>query len=713
MKNKIIKILILLLIPILIYLFFFYDLNKLLTLDTLKESKESLKLYFENNMLSTIILFSLIYIITTALSLPGATILTLAGGSLFGLLLGTLIVSFTSTIGATLAFLVSRFLLRDWVQNKFSDKLSTINDGLAKDGAFYLFSLRLIPIFPFFAINLLMGLTPIKAFTFYWVSQIGMLLGTLAYVNAGTQLIKINSLKGILSPGVLISFAILGLLPLILKKLLNFIKARKVLRRFKRPASFDFNLIVIGAGSGGLVSSYIASVLKTKVALIEKNKMGGDCLNTGCVPSKSLISSSKMLSNAKKFKAYGFKNMHLEYEFGDIMERVQEKIKMVEPHDSIERYSKLGVECITGEAQILDPYTVQVNGKKLTTKNIILATGARPFIPNIEGIDKIQYYSSDTIWELRKQPKNFLVLGGGPIGSELALAFSRLGSKVTIIERSSQILTREDEDIVELVHKKFKEEGIKVLTKHEAQRFESNGTEKHLICSCEGEEVKVEFDEVLIALGRKANTKGFGLEELGINLTKRGTVEVNEYLQTNFPNIYACGDLVGPYQFTHFASHQAWYATINALLRPFKKFKADYSVIPWCTYIDPELARVGLNEKEAKIKNIPYEVTTYDVSDLDRAITDETNFGLVKVLTKPGKDKILGATIVASNAGEIITEFVSAMKHGFGLNKILGTIHAYPTMSEMNKYLAGNWKKAKAPLQLLEFVKKYFAWQRT
>ncbi len=471
---------------------------------------------------------------------------------------------------------------------------------------------------------------------------------------------------------------------------------------------YDYNIIVIGGGSAGLVSSYIASAVKAKVALIEKHKMGGDCLNTGCVPSKALLRSAKMISYAKRAKEFGFKKTTVDFDFKDVMNRVQNIIKIIEPHDSRKRYTALGVECIEGEAKILSPHNVEVNGITLTARSIIIATGAKPLIPNIPGIDQINYLTSDNVWDLKELPKKLLVLGGGPIGVEMAQAFSRLGAEVTIVEMTPQILIREDEEVIELVTERFVKEGIKVLINHKAKEFKHN----LLICEHKSKDVSIPFDKVIIALGRQANIEGFGLEELGVKIRETKTIEANAFLQTNIQSIYVCGDVTGPYQFTHTAAHQAWYACVNALFSPLKKFKVDYTVIPWATFTDPEVARVGLNEKDAKIQNILYEVTTYDIDDLDRAIADSEAHGFIKVLTVPNKDKILGVTIVGRHAGDLIAEYILAMKYGLGMNKILATIHIYPTLSEANKYVAGNWKKEHLPTFAIKILERFHKWRR-
>lgn len=711
MNHK--KIGLVLLLLLLVALFFIFDLGQYLNLEYLKSRHADLLSWHDSNPLQMALVFFLVYVAVTAVSLPGATVMTLAIGAIFGLFWGTVLVSFASTLGATLAFIIARYVLHDTVQNRFGDRLRPLNQGVEKDGAFYLFGLRLVPIFPFFIINLVMGLTPIRTWTFAWVSQIGMFAGTIVYVNAGTQLGRIDSLSGILSPELLFSFALLGVFPLIAKKILSVIKARRALKGYVKPASFDRNIVVIGAGSGGLVAAYIAAAVKAKVTLIEKHKMGGDCLNTGCVPSKALIRSARFLAHAKRAQEYGFQSMETEFDFSQVMERVNGVIKKVAPHDSVERYTGLGVDVIEGEARITSPYTVEVNGKTLTTRNIVVATGARPFVPPIKGLDKIDYLTSDNLWEMRELPKRLLVLGGGPIGCELAQSLAQFGAKVTIVEMMPGLMIREDADVVEVVTKQFVDDGIDVKTGHMAKEFLVEDGQKILIAEQDGEDVRIEFDQVLVAVGRAANTTGFGLEELGVEISERRTIEVNEFLQTNFPNIYACGDVAGPYQFTHTAGHQAWYTAVNSLFGTFRRFKVDYSVIPFATFTNPEVARVGLNEQEAKQQGIEYEVTTYGLDDLDRAIADSEDYGFVKVLTPPGKDRILGATIVGDHAGELIVEFVSAMRHGFGLNKILGTIHIYPTWAEANKYAAGNWKRAHAPEKLLRLVERFHQWNRS
>ncbi|WP_201574410.1 FAD-dependent oxidoreductase [Psychrobacter sp. H8-1] len=719
-----------LLILILAASFFYFDLNELLTLEGLKNSMDQFSQYKAQSPLLVIGVFFLLYVLVTAISLPGAAVLTLAAGALFGLAEGLLIVSFASSIGATLAFLTSRYLLRDTIKQRFPERLAAIDTGVEKEGAFYLFTLRLVPIFPFFLINLLMGVTAIKAWTYYWVSQVGMLAGTFVFVNAGTQLAQIDSLSGILSFNLLVSFALLGFFPLIAKGILTVLKKRRVYKNYSKPKKFDRNMIVIGAGAGGLVTSYIAATVRAKVTLIEAGEMGGDCLNYGCVPSKALIKSAKIAEQMRNGERYGLENTSPEFSFKNVMTRIHKIIADIAPNDSVERYTDLGVEVLKGYAKFIDPWTVEIalndgGTQRLTARTIVIATGARPFIPDLQGLEETSYVTSDTIWnkftELDEAPKKLVVLGGGPIGSELAQAFARLGSNVTQIERGARLMKKEDVEVSEFAQKALTESGVNVLTSHQAIRCEARDGKKFIIVEPQGEsivkksstdkqEIAIEYDELLCAVGRSARLEGYGLETLGIE-TER-TIETDDYLETLYPNIYAAGDVVGPYQFTQVASHQAWYAAVNGLFGHLKKFKVDYRVIPWTTFIDPEVARVGLNEQEAIEKGIDFEITHYDFKDLDRAVTESANDGFIKVITPKGKDKILGVTIVAEHAGDLMPEFILAMKHGLGLNKILGTIHMYPTWAEGNKYAAGEWKRNHAPETVLSWLEKYHTWRR-
>ncbi len=699
--------------------FYGLGLDHWLTLEGMQSGIDQILAVRDAKPVQTAVIFLVVYVVVTALSLPGAVVMTLAGGALFGLWWGTLIVSFASSIGALLAFLVSRYLLRETVQSRFGDRLNIINAGIQRDGAFYLFTLRLIPVFPFFLINLLMGLTTMSALTFYGVSQLGMLAGTFVYVNAGTQLAQLTSLSGILSPAIVLSFALLATFPWLARTAVSRWRKYRVYARWQRPAKFERNLIVIGAGAAGLVSAYIAAAVKAKVTLIEAHKMGGDCLNYGCVPSKTLIKSARIAHQIRHAERYGLHSGQPRFSFRQVMARIQQVIREIEPHDSIERYTALGVEVVQGHARIIDPWTVEITLaggtiQRLTTRSIIIAAGAAPFVPPLPGLEESGYLTSDTLWEALANsevpPERIVVLGGGPIGCELAQAFARLGSRVTQIEMGPRLLIREDEEVSHLVQQSLEADGVSVLTGHTALRCEREGDYKYIVVDQAGQTTRIPFNELICAVGRAPRLAGYGLEQLDIPANR--TVITNEYLETLYPNIYAAGDVAGPYQFTHTAAHQAWYAAVNALFGDFRKFRVDYSVIPWTTFTEPEVARVGLNEQEAAERGIAYELSRYEINELDRAIAEGVAYGFIKVLTVPGKDRILGVTIVGEHAGELLAEFVLAMRWGLGLNKILSTIHTYPTLSEANKYVAGVWKRAHAPQRLLQWVERYHQWRR-
>lgn len=706
------KLILIALLVIAIFGYITLDLGQYLTLEYAQSQLSNIQDYKNENFAQTALIYFIGYVIATGLSIPGAIIITLLGGAIFGLFWGTLLVSFASSIGATLAFLASRVLLRDWVQRRFGDYLAPLNKGIEKDGSFYLFSIRMVPLFPFFVVNLLMGLTAIRTTSFYLASQAGMLIGTAVYVNAGSELSQISSLSGLVSAPVLGSLVLLGVFPLIAKLILNSMQRNKELQSFEKPKRFDANVVIVGAGSAGLVASLITAGAKAKVILIEKHKMGGDCLNTGCVPSKSIIRSGRIMSYIRRAKEFGIDGAKGEVNFAAVMARVQGVIKTIEPHDSVERFTSLGVEVELGDAVIESPYVVTVNDRRITTRSIIVATGARPLVPPIPGLAEIDYLTSDSIWSLSELPKRLLVVGSGPIGCELAQAFSNLGAQVTQVDMAERIMPREDAEVSEEVAKAFREQGIRLLTGHKLVKFGAGENCDYMEAEHRGETVTVEFDKVLLAIGRKANVEGFGLENLNLALTGQGTIEVNEYLQTSMPNVFACGDVAGPYQFTHMASFQAWFASLNALLGGLYRSKINYSVVPWATFTDPEVARVGLSETEAKKKKISYELTRYEMDHHDRSLADGEAHGFIKVLTVPGKDKILGVTIVGHHAGEVIGEFVFAMTHGMGLKKISAVTHIYPTILEANKFAANAWRSERLPEKYFPYLEKFFAWRR-
>ncbi len=686
-----------------------------LSISGLKEDRDALLQVVADWPVASAIVFALAYVAVTAFSLPGAAAMTLAAGALFGLILGAFIVSFASTVGATLAMLSARFVARDWVRARFPSAVKAVDRGLERDGNFYLLSLRLIPAFPFFLVNLAMGLTAIGLRPFALFSMVGMLPATLVFVNAGTQLAAIDSTRDILSPALLASLVMLGLLPLIAKGTLGLIRRRRVYKNYRRPKHFDRNLIVIGAGAGGLVTAYIAAAVRAKVTLVEAGKMGGDCLNYGCVPSKALIRCARLAHEMRNADRFGLTASEPAVDLKAVMSRVRDVIAEIAPADSVERYTALGADVRLGHATIIDPWTVEILDReggvqRLTTRSIVIAAGAEPAIPDIPGLATSGFLTSDTMWEALERrdaaPRRLMIIGGGPIGIEMAQAFARLGSKVIQIVAGPRILPKEDEEVSTFIAEILRREGVDIRIGHKAVRCEG----KSLIVEHGGQESAIAFDDIIVAVGRQARLKGYGLEELGIETD--GTVVVDEALKTLYPNIFAVGDVAGPYQFTHVAAHQAWYAAVNALFGWVRTFRVDYTVIPWTTFTDPEVAHVGHSAASADAAGVAYEVVRYDLHKLDRAVAEGANHGFVKVLVPPGKDRILGVTIVAAQAGELLAEFVLAMKHGLGLNKILGTIHAYPTMAEANKYAAGEWKKANQPERLLSWVEHYHRWRR-
>ena len=653
-----------------------------------------------------------VYIGIVALSLPIATLMTIGAGAIFGFREGSLIVSFASAIGATLAMLATRFIFRDAVRHRFKRRFQRIDEGIRRDGAFYLFSLRLVPVFPFFLINLLMGLTGIRAFTYYWVTQVGMLPATLVYVNAGTRFAHLESPPGLISPVLIGSMALLALLPWLSRWTIRIIRHRRLYRSFPRPRRYDCNLVVIGAGAAGLVSAYVAATVRAKVTLIEVGEMGGDCLNTGCVPSKALIRVARAAHEIRQAKRFGIAIPEPQVDFPEVMRNVHEAIAQIAPHDSVERYTELGVDVRRGHARIVSPWCVEVDGAPITTRAIVIAAGSEPLVPELPGLRECGYLTSDTLWNLQVLPRRLLILGGGPIGCEMAQAFARLGSQVTLVEASDRILAREDDEVSAFVRARLEEEGVRVCAAHEAIEVRGQGEGKKLACDHFGAEAEIPFDDILVAIGRVARTKGYGLEELHVPLTKQHTIEINGYLQTLYPNIYACGDVAGPYQLTHAGAHQAWYATVNALLGSFKRFRPDYRVMPAVIFTDPEFARVGLNEREASAQNIDYEVTRYDLADLDRALVEREPRGFVKMLSARGKGRLLGVACVGAHAGEWMPEFALAMRKRLGVREVLGTVHAYPTFAEANKYAAGAWQKAHAPKRALRWLERWNTWRR-
>lgn len=692
--------------------FFALGLNEYLRFEVLKQHQVELETLVARHPWTSKAVYFLAYFTAASLSLPLAGILTLTGGALFGVPAATVLIVLAATLGATVAMLLSRFLFHDWVQRHYGDKLGPVNRGIHRDGGLYVFSLRLVPVMPFFVLNALMGITPVKVRPYFWATLAGMVPVTIVFANAGRQLAQLTAPGEVLSWDVIGSLLLLAAFPWLARSIVNAFRRRSLYRRWPRPKTFDRDLIVIGGGAAGLVAAYLGAAFKAKVTLVERGRMGGDCLNTGCVPSKTLIHSARLVAELKRAREFGVHAGGITVDFPRVMARVREVIGRIEPHDSVERYTALGVHCVPGEAHILSPWRVDCGGRELTTRNIVIASGAEPLVPPIPGLDSVPYLTSETVWGLETLPRRLLVLGGGPIGCELAQAFARLGSAVTLVEMAPRLLLREDPWASALLRQRLEAEGVEVRLGHRAVVVRAAPEGGVLDCEADGSVSGVVFNKLLLALGRRPRVQGFGLKALGLPATQSGAIEVNEYLQTPYPNIYACGDVAGPYQFTHAAAHQAWYCAVNALSAPFKRFRADYSVLPWCTYTDPEVARVGLNESEAQARKVAFETTTLPFAALDRALTDDAGDGELRVLTVPGRDRILGATIVGRGAGELIAELALAMRHKLGLNDLLRTVHAYPTLMEAHKKLAGEWRRAHAPAPALRLLERYFAWRR-
>nr|WP_163502416.1 bifunctional TVP38/TMEM64 family protein/FAD-dependent oxidoreductase [Halomonas socia] len=704
-------------IALLVAVFFVSGAHQWLTLDNLKANQVEFQRWFGERPLLVGGGFFLVYTLMAGLSLPGATLLTLLGGALFGFGWGLLIISFASTLGATLAFLIARTLARGLLERRFADQLDSINRGIQREGALYLFTLRLIPLFPFFVINLVMGLTRMKVATFYWVSQLGMLPGTAVFVNAGRELGSLESLGGILSPTLIVSFVLIGLFPLLARFTVEAIKRRRLAKAYHRPRSFDYDIVVIGAGSAGLVASYIAAAVKARVALVERDAMGGDCLNTGCVPSKALIRAARAAHEARRAKRFGVHLGEPDIDFHGVMAHVHEAVAKVAPHDSPARYRGLGVDVVHGAAHLQTPWEVRVGERVLTSRHVIIASGARPRVLPLPGIAADEMLTSDNLWQLERLPERLVVIGGGPIGCELGQSFARLGSRVNLVEEAAQLLPREDRDVAAALEAGLREEGVALHLGCRAVAVEPGPSHADrgkvlVIERGDGSQARIVFDRLLMAVGREANVTGLGLEALGIATRANGTLDVDETLRSVHPNIWACGDVVGPYQLTHASAHQAWHATVNALFGEVKRFAVSYRALPAVTFSDPEVARVGLSEREASARGVEYELTRYELGELDRAIADGHDRGFVKVLTVPGKDRILGACVVGHGAGELLATFTLAMTRNIGLNKLLATIHPYPSYSEAAKASAGQWKNAHKPERVLEWLARYFRWRR-
>jgi pyruvate/2-oxoglutarate dehydrogenase complex dihydrolipoamide dehydrogenase (E3) component len=471
-----------------------------------------------------------------------------------------------------------------------------------------------------------------------------------------------------------------------------------------------YNVVVIGAGTAGLVTAAGTAGLGGRVALIERNLMGGDCLNFGCVPSKALISSARLIQQIRESEKWGLNRQEPQFVFEKVFERMRGRRAKLAPNDSRERFESLGVDVFHGEARFVSPHEVEVNGERLRAKNFVIASGSHAVIPQIEGIDSVRYFTNETIFDgLKKRPESMIVLGGGPIGCELTQTFCRLGTQVTIIQRGDQLLSKEDRDVAEFVERRLSNEGVRIIKNANVRAAATTDEGKIALGFLERQlappaEQTLFADALLVAIGRRPNLQSLDLKSAGVDVNG-SDVRVTEYLQTSQRHIYAVGDVVGPFLFTHMADAQARVVVRNILM-PFQflRQKMDYSVVPWCTYTDPEVAHVGLGEKEAQQKNVDYDLFVVPLEDVDRAVVESEEAGFAKVLTAKGSDKILGATIVAPHAGDLLHEFMLAMKTGVGMATIASTIHAYPTFAELARKAGDKYNRTR----LTPFAKKFF-----
>ncbi len=691
--------------------FFTLDLGQYLTLESIKANSGALHAKVQAYPWWSRSLFFIVYALLTALSFPGTVVLTLLAGALFGLLEGTLLVSLASNFGAVAAMLISRFLLRDWIQRRFGKQIAGINRGLARDGAFYLVSLRLIPIVPFVLLNPALGLTRVGLWTFWWTTQLGMLPGHAIYVNAGRQLVRIDSLSGILSPGMITTLVLLAVFPLVATRLLTSYKARLAYRGWRRPKHFERNLVVVGGGTGGLATARIAASLCARVSLLERERLGGVAMHEGGVPARALRRQANRLHGLRSDPRVA-SSLDVAGGFSQAMDDMQRLTRAAMKSASSEHYARLGVEVIMAEGRLSSPWTVEAGGRSLSSRAIVIATGSRPCVPPIAGLEAIEPLTCDNLWDLREPPGRLLVLGGGAGACEFAQSFQRLGCQVTLVSERETLLEQEDPEAAGVVLAALRADGVELQLGLAPLRVEVDGDECLLVCRRgeEGEQA-LPFDRLLLALGQHADIRGLGLDELGLRCGEDGSLEVDEYLTTRFPNIYAVGSVAGPYGAPHVAEHQAWYAAVNALFGDFKRFAVSERVIPRAVFTTPEVASVGLSEPEARAQGTEFDVTRVPLGALSGAIAEEAGEGFIKVLTERGKDRILGVSIVGEQASETLAGFVVAMKHKIGMNRLADTVHLGATLGDASRLLAETWQRQHRPLRLLRWAERLNRWR--
>ncbi|MBA3536096.1 MAG: FAD-dependent oxidoreductase [Tatlockia sp.] len=678
----------------LLILFFSLRLDKYLTFTSLRENRATLISWTKEHFFMAALLYMSCYTLAVAASVPGAVFLTLAGGFLFGVVFGTVFVIVSATLGATALFFAVRTSFGDWLAKSALSWLGRMREGFQQNAFSYLLMLRLVPLFPFWVVNIVPALLGVDAKTFIITTFFGILPGSIVYVMVGNGLSHVFEANQ--TPNLGIIFDIKVLLPLLALAALSFIpilyKRVNPKEQKKNPKTNQIkcDLSIIGAGAGGLSVAAVAAQLGLKVVLLESGKMGGDCLNYGCVPSKSLLAAGKIAYQLRHAAQFGISSKGLEIDFKKVMQQVHAVIKVLAKNDSVERFESLGVQVIKAVARFSGVNTLVAQDRVIEARRIVIATGSSPFKPPIPGLEDTPYLTNETIFNLTEQPKHLIVIGGGPIGCELAQAFSMLGSKITLIE-GFNLLPKDDVDCVAILRAQLKAMGIII---HEQAKV--LGVEPHahggikVSINQAGEKLAIRGSHLLIATGRRANVENLDLEKAGIVYSNKG-IEVNSRLQTSNRRVYALGDVVGPYQFTHMATYQAGIVLRNIAFKI--PAKVDYRAIPWVTYTLPEIAHVGLLAEEA-LKHADIQFTEWSFLENDRAQTEHSLEGKIKIISDK-KGRVLGVTIVGAHAGELILPWVIAIREKRTLRSFTDAVSPYPTLSEISKRVAGEFYKSK------------------
>ncbi len=690
------------------------------------------------------------YAVLTVAMIPGSA-LTIGSGLIFGFWKGFAVVTVGANLGALGAFLLARTLFRERAEAlaRGQKTFRAVDSAIAREGFRIVLLLRLSPVFPFTVLNVLLGVTGISAASYVLANLIGMLPGTLMFVYLGTlgeaaagtqslgqtvlrivglaatvvvtvvitriarRALKAASLDGGANPGVAPEAAPVGAGA---KTIPGDAYDQALLASVKPTAHVNpipqdrYNLVVIGAGTAGLVTAAGGAGLGAKVALIEKHMFGGDCLNVGCVPSKGIIRAGRAAAAVREAGAFGIRLAgEPRIDFAATMERMRRLRAGIAPHDSVKRFSELGIDVYLGEGRFTGPDEIEVGGNKLRFQAAVIATGARATFPRIPGIEEVEPLTNENVFTLTELPRSLILLGAGAIGCEMAQTFRRLGSEVTIVIRGNRIMTREDPDAALIVQRKFEQEGIRVLTGSAIKRAEKRGGKKVIVIERDGSEESVEADQILIGMGRAPNVEGLGLSAAGIAYGTEG-VTVDANMRTTNPRVFAAGDICSRLKFTHAADAQARIVLRNALF--FGRARATDLVIPWCTYTDPEIAHVGCYEKEARDRGLAVTTFTVPLEDVDRAILDGETEGFGRIHLKSGTDRILGATVVASHAGDMIGELTMAIQNGLGAGKLASVIHPYPTQGEVVRKLGDAYMRTKLTPGVKRIMARILRWRR-